>query len=92
MWGIRTLGMLAALPEKELISRMGQGGKRLRQMARGEMPHLFQPVEPVFTLEERMELDSPIELLDALMFVVNVMLEQLIFRATARMLALASVT
>ncbi len=50
MWGIRTLGMLAALPEKELISRLGQDGKRLRQRARGEMPHLFQPVEPVFEL------------------------------------------
>ena len=92
MWGIRTLGMLAALPEKELISRIGQSGKRFRQMARGEMPHLFQPVEPAFTLEERMELDPPIEILDTLMFAVNAMLEQLILRATARVLALASVS
>jgi protein ImuB len=92
LWGIRTLGMLAALPEKELISRIGQAGKRLRQLARGEMPHLFQPVEPVFALAERMELDSPIEVLDALMFVVNVLLEQMILRATARALSLASVS
>src|ERR1700761_1163235 len=91
-WGIHTLGMLAALPEKELIARMGQAGKRLRQLARGEMPHLFQPVEPAFTLEEHMELESPVELLDGLLFVVNVMLEQLILRAKARVLALASVT
>jgi protein ImuB len=91
LWGIGTLGMLAALPEKELIARMGQAGKRLRQLARGEMPHLFQPVEPAFTLEERMELDSPVELLDALLFVINVMLEQLILRAKARVLALACV-
>ena len=61
LWGIRTLGMLAALPEKELIAAWGRTGKRLRQMARGEMPHLFQPVEPAFALEERMELDSPVE-------------------------------
>jgi protein ImuB len=92
LWGIRTLGMLAALPEKELIARMGQVGKRLRQLARGEMPHLFQPVEPAFTLEEHMELESPVELLEALLFVVNVMLEQLILRAKARVLALASVS
>jgi protein ImuB len=92
LWGICTLGMLAALPEKELVARMGQSGKRLRQLARGEMPHLFQPVEPVFTLEERMELDSPVELLEALLFVVNVMLEQIILRAKARVLALASVS
>jgi len=92
LWGISTLGMLAALPEKELISRLGQAGRRLRQAARGEMPHLFQPAEPEFALLERMELDSPIELLDALMFVVNTMLEQIILRASARMLALASVS
>jgi protein ImuB len=71
---------------------MGQESKRLRQLARGELPHLFQPVEPRFTLEERMELDSPVELLDSLLFVVGVMLDQLILRAKARILALASVT
>lgn len=92
LWGIRTLGALAGLPEKELIARMGQAGNRFRQLARGELPHLFRPLEPVFSLEERMELDGPVELLDALMFVVNCMLEQLILRAAARVLALASVT
>ena len=92
LWGIRTLGMLAALPERELISRLGQSGKRLRQLARGEAPHLFQPVEPAFTLQEHIELDSPVEVLDALMFAANLMLEQLILRATARVLALASVS
>jgi protein ImuB len=92
LWGIRTLGMLADLPEKELIARMGKTGKHLRQLASGEMTHLFQPVEPAFDLEERMELDFPVEDRDALLFVVNMMLEQLIFRATARVLALASVT
>lgn len=91
LWGIRTPGMLGALPEKELIARMGQSGKRLRQIARGEMPHLFQPVEPAFTLTEWMELDSPVEVLDALLFVVNLMLDQLIRRAMARVLAIASV-
>lgn len=92
LWGIRTLGELAHLPEKELVSRMGQAGKCLLQMARGEFPHLLQPLEPDFTLEESMQLDSPLELLDALLFVVNIMLEQLIFRATARVLALTSIT
>jgi protein ImuB len=91
-WGIHTLGMLAVLPEKELIARMGQQSKRLRQLARGESPHLFQPLEPAFALEERMELDTPVELLDSLLFVVGVMLDQLILRARARTYALASVT
>ena len=92
LWGIHTLGMLAALPETELIARMGQAGKRLRQLARGERPHLFQPLEPAFALEERIDLDSPVEALDALLFVVNLMLEQLIVRAVSRVVALASVT
>lgn len=92
LWGIRTLAELAALPEKELISRMGQGGKRLRQLARGELPHLLQPVESAFVLEETMELESPVKQLDPLLFAANAMLEQLMIRAIARVLALASIT
>jgi protein ImuB len=91
-WGITTLGALAALPEKELIARLGQQGRRLRQLARGEAPHLLVPAPPPFTLEERIELDSPIELLDSLLFVLGVLLDHLIARATAQILALASVT
>src|SRR6202044_1258500 len=85
-------GMLAAVPEKDLIARMGQEGKRLRQLALGNLPYLFLPVEPPGTLEEYRELDSPVEILDSLLFVVGVMLEQLILRATSRMSALAALT
>jgi protein ImuB len=92
LWGIGTLGMLAALPQKGLIARMGQEGRQLHELAQGTRPHLFQPVEPAFALSEHMEFDHPVEMLDALLFVVNTMLEQLILRATARALALASVT
>ncbi len=92
LWGIHTLGMLAALPEKALIARMGQEGKKLRQLAGGVLPHLFQPIEPAFSLNEFIELDSPVELLESLLFVLGVMLEQLILRAAARTLALAAVT
>ncbi|HEX4652123.1 MAG TPA: DNA polymerase Y family protein, partial [Granulicella sp.] len=63
-WGIHTLGMLAGLPERALIARLGQEGRRLRQLAGGASEHLFLPVEPVFCLEERMELDTPVEALD----------------------------
>ena len=91
-WGIAALGALAALPEKELIARLGQEGRRLRQLARGQAPHLLVPAEPAFTLEERIELDSPVELLDSLLFVLGVLLDHLIARATTQILALASVT
>ena len=91
-WGIYRLGQLAALPEKGLISRMGQEGKRLRQMAAGSLPHLFQAVEPPFRLEDRLELDAPLDVLESLLFGIAMMLDQLIARVSARVLALASVT
>ena len=92
MWGITRLGELAKLGESELITRMGQAGKGMRLLARGEAPHLFTPVEATLALAESMELDSPVELLDSLLFVLGVMLDQLIVRAQAHILALASIT
>lgn len=92
LWGIRTLGALGDLPEKELIARMGQEGKRLRQRARGDEAHLFSPIEPEFTLSEYIELDSPVEVLDSLLFMANLQLEQIVQRAAAHVLALASVS
>jgi protein ImuB len=91
-WGIATLGALAELPEKELIARLGQTGQRLRHLARGQAPHLLVPDPPAFALEERMELDAPVEILESLLFVLGVLLDHLIARATAHILALAAVT
>jgi protein ImuB len=92
MWGITTLGALGNLAETELIARLGQAGKELRMLARGESPHLFTALEASFDLEEHLELDSPVELLDSLLFIIGVMLDQLIVRAQSRILALASIT
>src|SRR5579875_1072633 len=92
MWGIETLGQLAALPTSELIARMGQEGRVLQEMARGVRPHLFQPMVTELRLVERQELEFPLESLDSLMFGVALMLEQLIVRAKARLVALAEVT
>ena len=92
LWGIKSLGALAALPEKPLVARMGQEGNRLRKMAMGALPHLFAPIEPVFSLEEVIEFDFPVENLESLLFVTNTMLEQLIARAVNRAMALRTVT
>ena len=61
--GISTCGELAALPVTDLIARIGQTGKKLHALARGEWPHLMFPIEPSFEdgLVERMELDFPID-------------------------------
>jgi protein ImuB len=92
LWGLRTLGELAALPEEELVVRLGQEGKRLRLLARGQHPHLMVPEEPVFLLEEFIAFDAPVDMLDSLLFVLGPMLDQLLARAQNRAFALASVT
>jgi protein ImuB len=87
-WGIRTLGQLAALPEQALISRLGQGGQHLQQLARGDSEHLLLPEEEAFTLSETTVLDSPLELLEPLLFVLSPMLEAIMRKAIGRAYAL----
>jgi protein ImuB len=91
-WGIATLGDLAILPENDLIVRFGQEGQRLRTLSRGEHPHLFIPMEQSAVLEEIIELESPVEVIDSLLFGVNLMLERLIANARARLLSLSRIT
>ncbi len=91
-WGLRTLGEVGALPEAQLIARMSQVGKQIRLLARGECPHVLQPEEERFALEEHASFDSPVEMLDSLLFVLGPMLDQLIRCASSRALALASLT
>jgi len=91
-WGVRTLGELAALPEASLISRIGQQARRLQRLARGAEDHLLVPEEPDFVLSETAILDTPLVLLDSLLFVVSPMLERIMRRAIERAYALCSVT
>ena len=91
-WGIRTLGQLAALPQAALISRIGQQGQRLQSMAMGTADHLLVAEEPTFTLAAKVELDTPVELLDSLLFIISPMLEQLVRSAIERACALRSLT
>ena len=92
LWGIRTLGGVAALPQKELIARMGQGGKRLRELARGEARHLFAPVPVPWELREEFAFENPVRLLEAILFVLSPMLDQLVLQVRERALAIATVT
>jgi protein ImuB len=61
-------------------------------MACGEQEHLLVPAEPVFTLEEHLAFDAPVDNLESLLFALSPLLEQLISRARNRALLLASVT
>jgi protein ImuB len=91
-WGIRTLAELATLPEIDLIARLGQVGKRLHSLARGEWPHLMIPLEASFesALIEKFELDFPVEMLEPLLFLLARMIDQLLTRVLSHSLAIAS--
>ncbi|WP_130422380.1 hypothetical protein [Edaphobacter modestus] len=79
LWGIRNCRMLAVLPERDLVARVGFKGQRLRALARGEHSHFFVPIEPSFAsqLVESMELEHPVELLEPLLFLFSRLLDQL---------------
>ena len=91
-WGIRTLGELAALPETALISRIGQQAKHLQKLALGVEDHFMVPEPEAFTLQEYTELDTPLEVLDSLLFVLSPMLNRLMSHAIARAYALRAIT
>jgi protein ImuB len=90
MWGIRTLGQLAALPEVDLVARFGTAAGRWRALAAGAAAHNFQPIEPTLELREFCEFDSPVEEIDSLLFVAARMIDSLVARVSARSLAVAS--
>lgn len=90
-WGIRTCGELAALAVEDLVARIGQTGKRLHALARGEWPHLMFPIEPSFEdgLVERVELDFPVDDLERLLFLLSHMTTELLDRVRSRARAIA---
>lgn len=92
LWGVRTLRELASLPEVGLVVRLGQHGKRLRQLAVGEYPHLMVPEDESLAFEDAAEFDAPEDRLDSLLFVVGPMLDQMLMRAQAHAYSLASLT
>jgi protein ImuB len=92
LWGIGTLGELAALPEAELAARMGGQARRWRALARGEAEHAFAPIEAEFALEEFCEFETPVEEIDSLLFVGARMIECMVARAAGRALAIREMT
>ncbi|MDR3799598.1 MAG: DNA polymerase Y family protein [Terracidiphilus sp.] len=92
LWGIRTLGELAALPEVELVKRLGAVASDWRTLAHGVARHTFQPIEPEFALKEFYDFETPVEQLDSLLFIGARMIDCLVARAAGRALSLASLT
>lgn len=92
LWGIRTFGELAELPEEELITRLGRQSTEWLKLARGIAGHLFHPIAEAFELKEYIEFEIPIEQLDSLIFISAGMIANLVTRANNRALCLASIT
>ncbi len=92
IWGIRTLAELAALPEPDLVARLGPQALNWRNLARGELPHTFQPIEAGFSLQEFCAFETPVEQIDSLLFVGARMIDCLATRASTHALCLASLS
>lgn len=86
-WGVRDFRTLALLPEHALASRLGERGAKLLRLARGEGIRTLVLGTPSAQFEEAMELESPVETIESLSFVLNRLLEQLCVRLEARALA-----
>lgn len=79
-WGIRRIGDLAALPAGAVAHRLGPGGARLLQRARGEdeAPLTGRPLPKRFS--EGWALDYSIDRLEPLMFVFRRLIDNLLRR------------
>jgi protein ImuB len=89
LWGIRTLGGLAALDESALVSRLGHEARAWRELSLGIHSHTFQPIEQQFDLTEFCEFEEPVEQVESLLFVCTRMIDCLVERATSRAMSLA---
>ncbi len=86
-WGIRTFGEFAALPPMGVAARLGKEGTFLQKLARGQGKRQLRPVEDPLRFEEEFELDSPVELLEPLSFLLARLLNDLCARLVARALS-----
>ena len=92
LWGIRTLGEIAVLPQVDLIARLGQQARTLRELALGVAAHTFQPIEMKFPLEEFIEFETHVDQIDSLLFIAARMIVSLAARAECHALSLALLT
>jgi len=91
-WGVRDFRTLALLPEHALAARLGEAGARLQGLARGASLRTLALCEPSVRFEEAMELESPVETLEPLSFLLNRLLDQLCGRLETRALAVQELT
>jgi protein ImuB len=84
VWGLKTLGELAALPPGDLASRLGRQGLVWQAIARGDDVRPLVPTLEEERFESSLELEWPIEGLEPLSFVLTRLLEPLSTRLERR--------
>lgn len=83
-WGLRTFGDLRALPAAQIAERLGQTGVRIRDLAGGAIERPLRPATARPHFAESMELETPIDSLEPLTFILSRLMNQLCQRLTAR--------
>jgi protein ImuB len=86
-WGIRTCGLLAALPLLQLSERLGQEGVFLHQLAQGKHCRSLLLAQPETCFTEEMALEYAVTELEPLSFLLGRLLDQVCARLEARSLA-----
>ena len=87
LWGIRTFGEFAALPEDGIAERLGEEGVQLQRLARGAGSRPLVPSNPAPPFAESIELEHPLTLLEPLAFLLGRLLRDLCARLESRGLA-----
>lgn len=90
-WGIHTCAQFGALPEIAVVERLGQEGRRWQRIAQGKNSGPLIALDFPEQFEECMALESPVELLEPLLFLLNRLIEQLCTRLRMHILAISEV-
>jgi protein ImuB len=75
--GLRTLGAVAALGQRELESQLGRAGRHAVLLARGLEPDQLTPWRPPMFTSAHRQFDSPVEDREALLFVARALCSDL---------------
>ncbi len=86
-WGIRTFGEFAALPRWGVAARLGEEGVHMQRLARGEGHRLLRLRGEPLEFREEIEPESPLDLLEPLLFLLSRMLNDICERLRSHMLA-----
>jgi protein ImuB len=90
-WGVRTLGDLLALPRAEVVRRLGAEGAAVVTRASGGERRPLRAEPPPQVFAAALELETPVETLEPLLFVLRRLLDRLMLDLARARLAAAAV-